>query len=169
MPPVIVFAGFIGDVAFRETGDADGKIARLADELDELRGEFEAVGRRLKFAAAGRVAAQAQDVFAAERADFFEQCAHLVAHVADAGEMRQRGQPVLPLDAVHYFERLVARGAARAISDGAEIRPGLQQRGDLPFQKIAVTLVGLGREKFEGNNRAIGRDAALRRPVIAAR
>jgi NAD(P)-dependent dehydrogenase (short-subunit alcohol dehydrogenase family) len=76
----------------------------------KLRREFKAAGRGLEFAAAGRVAAQGQDVFAAGRADFFQQRAHLVARVADAGEVRQRRQPVLPLDAIHDFERLVARG-----------------------------------------------------------
>ena len=107
----------------------------------------------MEFAAAGRVAAQGQDVPAAGRADFFEQGAHFVARVADAGEMRQRRQPVPLLDAIHDFERLVARGAARAVGDGAEIRPGRQQRGDVFFQKVAVALVRLGREKFKGNDR----------------
>src|ERR1017187_5553174 len=46
MPPIGVFAVLARYVAFGKAGDADGKIARLADELDELRGEFEAAGRR---------------------------------------------------------------------------------------------------------------------------
>ena len=92
MPPVGVLAGLVGDVAFGKTGDAHGKIARFADELHQFRGEFKAAGRGLELAAAGRIAAQGENVPAAGRADFFEQAAHLVARVADAGEMRQRGQ-----------------------------------------------------------------------------
>ena len=146
MPPVVKFAIRIGNVAFGKTGDAHGKVAGLADEPDELRCEFKATGHRLEFTAAGRVAAQGQDVFAAGRADFFEQGAHLVARVVDASEMRQCRQPVPLVDAIHDFQRLVARGATRAVGDGAEIRAGLHQRGNVFFQKVAVTLVGLGRK-----------------------
>ena len=71
MPPVGVFAFLAGDVAFGKTCDADGKIARLADEFHKLRRELKAAGRRLEFAAAGRVAAQGEDVFAAESRGFF--------------------------------------------------------------------------------------------------
>jgi hypothetical protein len=67
--------------------------------------------------------------------------------------MRQRGQPVPLLDAIHDFERLVARGAARSVGDGAKIRPGRHQRGDVFFQKIPVAIAGLGREKLKGNDR----------------
>jgi hypothetical protein len=44
MPPVGVFAFLAGDVAFGKTGDADGKIARFADEFDQLRGKLETAG-----------------------------------------------------------------------------------------------------------------------------
>ena len=153
MPPVVVLPVFVGNVAFGKTGDARAKIAGLADEFHKLRREFKAAGRRPEFAAAGRVAAQGEDVFAAGRADFVQQRPHLVARVAHAGEMRQRRQPVPPLDAIHDFERLVARGAARAVGDGAEIRPGLQQRGDVLLQQRMVALVRLGREKFKSDGR----------------
>jgi L-fucose mutarotase/ribose pyranase (RbsD/FucU family) len=58
-------------------------------------------GVALKFAAARRIAAQRENVFAAQRADFFQQRADFGARVVDAGEMRERGQFVLALDAVH--------------------------------------------------------------------
>ena len=77
-------------MAFGETGGADGKIARLTDELDELRGEFEATGRRLKFAAVGRISAQRENIFTTQRADFFQKLAHLPAGVTNTREMRQR-------------------------------------------------------------------------------
>jgi len=153
VPPVGVFAFLAGDVAFRKTGDARGEIARFADEFDKLRGEFKAAGCWQEFAAAGRIAAQGEDVLAAKRADFLEQNTHLVARVVDAGEMGQRGQPVPPLDAIHDFQRFVARGAAGAVGDGAKIRTGFHQRGNVPFQKVAVALAGLGREKFKGDDR----------------
>ena len=90
MPPIGVFAVLARDVAFGKTGDADGKIALLADELDKLRGEYKTSGRGLEFTAAGRIAAQRENVFATERADFFQKLAHLPAGVIDAREMRQR-------------------------------------------------------------------------------
>ena len=157
MFPIIKPANFIGDVAFGKTGDADGKIALLADELDELCGEFKAAGCGLKFSAGGRIAAQRQDVFAAERMDFFEHRAHFVARVVDAGKMGERGQAVVALDAVNDHQRLVARAAARAVGHGAKVRAGLQQRGDVFFQKRAIALGGLGREKFKGDDRLFRR------------
>ena len=61
-------------------------------------------GVRLEFAAAGRVAAQRENVFAAERADFFQQRADFLACVVDAGQVRERRQAVLALDAVHNLQ-----------------------------------------------------------------
>ena len=88
---------------------------------------------------------------------FSEQLAHLVARVVDAGEMRQRRQAVLALDAIHDHQRLVARAAAGAVGDGAKIRFGLQQRGDMLFEEIRSAFVRFGREKFKGDDRLPGR------------
>jgi hypothetical protein len=54
---------------------------------------------------------------------------------ADAGQVRERGQAMLPLDAIHDHQRLIARAAAGAIGDGAVIRLGLEQGGDLILSK----------------------------------
>jgi hypothetical protein len=71
--------------------------------------------------------------------------------------MRQRRETVLPLDAVHNHQRFVARAAAGAVGDGAKIRLGLEQGGDLLFQKIAVPLAGFRGKKFKGDDRPAGR------------
>lgn len=72
---------------------------------------------------------------------------------------------MIALNAIHNHQGFVARAAARAVSDGAEIRPGLQQRRNVFFQKCMVAFFGFGREKFKGNNRTPGR--LLRRVNIA--
>ena len=157
MPPVGVFAGLAGDVAFGKTGDADGKTVARADEFHKLGRKFKTAGRRLEFSAAGRVAAERENVLAAERADFFQQRAALLARVVDAGQVRKGGQTVLALDAVHDVQRFVARAAAGAISHRAIIRFGGEQRGDLFFQQGAVAVVRLRRKKFKRNDRLSGR------------
>ena len=64
---------------------------------------------------------------------------------------------MLPLDAIHNHQRFVARAAAGAVGDGAIIGPGLEQGGDLLFQKIAVALAGFRGEKLKGDDRPAGR------------
>jgi hypothetical protein len=156
MPPIGVLALLAGDVAFGKTGDAGGKIPLLTDEIDQLGRIFKAAGRGLKFAAAGRVAAQGQNVFAVERADFFQQRADFVARVVDASEMGERGQAVLALDTIHNLQSLLARAAAGAVGDRAKIRPSRQQRGNLFFKQRPVAFVGLGRKKLQGDDGLAG-------------
>ena len=86
---------------------------------------------RLKFATTGGIAAQREDVFTTQPLDFFQKLADLFAGVVDAGQVGQSNQPVLPLNAIHNHQRLVARGAAGAVSDGAEIRFAGEERGDV--------------------------------------
>jgi hypothetical protein len=71
--------------------------------------------------------------------------------------MRQRRETMLPLDAIHNHQRFVAGAAARPIGDGAIIGLGLEQGGNLLFQKNAVPLAGFRREKLKGNDRPSGR------------
>ena len=67
--PIHVFALLAGDVALGKTGGADGKAAQFADVADELVGKLEAALGFFEHAvAAGRIAAQGEDVFDAERA-----------------------------------------------------------------------------------------------------
>src|ERR1017187_2157957 len=157
MPPIGVFAVLARYVAFGKAGDADGKIARLADEPDELRGEFEAAGRRLKFAAVRRISAQRENIFTTQRTNFSQKLAHLPASVIDAREMRQCRETVLPLDAIHNHQRFVARAATGSIGDGAIIGFGLEQGGDLLFQKIAVPFAGFRGKKLKGDYRPASR------------
>src|SRR5208283_1686647 len=159
MPPIGMLAVRTGDMALRETGDGDAEITRLADEPDELGGKLEAAGDGLKRATTGRIAPQRQDVLAAQPADLVQQFPHLLAGVTDAGEMRQSGQPLVPLNPVHDPEGLVACAASGAVGDGTEVRFGLQQRGNVFFQKVLLTLAGFGREKFKGNDGPLGRSA----------
>jgi hypothetical protein len=63
--------------------------------------------------------------------------------------MRQRRQAMLALDAVHNHQRFVTRAAARAVGDGAEIRFGLKQRGDMLFEQGQIAFIRPGREKFK--------------------
>ena len=72
---------------------------------------------------------------------------------------------MLALNAIYNHQGFVARAAARAVSDGAEIRPGLKQRGDVFFEQCTVAFFGFGRKKFKGNNRSLGR--LLRRVNVA--
>jgi hypothetical protein len=132
------------------------KLALLADEFDELRRKLKSAWRHSKFAAARRIAAQGQDVFTAERADFFEQRTHFIAGVVDAGEMRQRRQLVFALDAVHNHQRFLPRAAAGAVGDGAKIRLAESNAGILSFQEAAVAFVRFRRKKFKGNDRSAG-------------
>src|ERR1035437_7899378 len=138
MPPGRVLACRAGNMTFRKTGDAGGKIARLADEIHQLRGIFKTAGRGLEFATAGRVAAQGQDVFAVERTDFVQQDTNLRASVVDAGKVGERRQAVFALDAIHDLQGFFARAAAGTVSDGTEVGPRRQQRGDLLFKQRAV-------------------------------
>jgi hypothetical protein len=71
--------------------------------------------------------------------------------------MRQRDQPVLPLNAIHNHQRFVARAAAGAVGDGAIIRLGLKQGGDLLFQEMAVAFIGFRGKKLKGDDRPAGR------------
>src|SRR5438128_335159 len=69
--PVHVLAFRAGDMSFGKTGHADGEFTRLTDELDELIGELESALGHLELPlAAGRVAAQGQNVFDPARARF---------------------------------------------------------------------------------------------------
>src|ERR1700690_2873203 len=89
----------------------------------------------------------------AQGADASEQLPHLFAGVVDAGEMRQRRQAMLALDAVHNHQRLVARAAARAVGHGTEIRFDLKQRGNVLFEEGQVAFLRPGREKFKRDDR----------------
>jgi len=100
-----------------------------------LRGEFKTAGRELKFTATRRIAAQRENVFTTERVDFFQKFAHLSAGVPNTGEMCQRRETVLPLDAIHNHQCFVARAAAGAVGDGTIIGPGQEQGGYLLFQR----------------------------------
>ena len=128
-----------------------------ADELHEFGGIFKTAGRGLEFAAAGRVAAQGENVFAVQRADFFQQRAHFGAGVVDAGKMGEPRQPMLVLDAVHNMQRFVARAAAGAVGHGTIVGLGGQEGGNLLFQQGAVAFIRLGREKLKGNDGLSGR------------
>src|SRR5258708_2258020 len=125
MLPVRVFALLARDVTFGKTGDAGGEAVLLADELYELRGKLEAAGRGLEFAAAGRIAAQRENIFTSDRLDLLQQLADLLAGVVDTGEMSERGEVMFALDAIHDHQGLFTRAAAGAIGHGAEVRFGL--------------------------------------------
>ncbi|MDB6123995.1 MAG: hypothetical protein JWQ71_2988 [Pedosphaera sp.] len=157
--PIDMFALGAGDVAFRETGGANGESAQFAQETDELMGIFKAaLGPGELAVAAGRVAAQGQDVGDAECAGLLNDVAKFLAGGVDAGEMEHGRQSMLALDAVHDHQRLVARPAARAIGDRTEIRLEFEQGRDGLFQEGAVAFIGLGWEKFEGDNRLAQRN-----------
>ena len=156
VPPVNQLAFLAGDVAFGKAGGSDAEAVLLADELHQLAGKFKTAGRHFELAAARRIAAQREDVFDAERADLREQFADLFARVIHAGQMRDGGEAMLFLDAIHDQQRLVARGAARAVGDGAEIRFQFHQRRDGFLEQGFVALVGLGREKFKRDDRPAG-------------
>jgi len=66
------------------------------------------------------------------------------------------GKPVLSLDAIDYSQRLVPRAAASAVSDGAKVRLGFEQRGNRFLDQIAVALVRFRRKKFKRNHRLAG-------------
>jgi len=70
--------------------------------------------------------------------------------------MRHGGQAVLALNAVHDHQRLVPRAAARAVGDGTEIRLKLQQRRNGLLEQDPFAFFGFGREKFKGEDRALG-------------
>ena len=107
-------------------------------------------------AAARRVAAEGQDVFDAQAAGLGDDFADLLPGRVDAGEMEDGGEPVFALDAVHDHQGLFAGAPAGPVGDGAKIRLEQHERGDGFFQERAVTLVGFGRKKLEGNDRAPG-------------
>src|SRR5213082_3513914 len=156
--PVHVFAFLAGDVSFGKAGHADGKPARLTNELHQLIGKLESALGHFELArAAGRVAAQRQNVVDAARARYTEVSADFLFCGVDASQVRHGGEAVLPLNAVHDRQRLVPRAAARAVGDGTEIRLELPQRGDRLFEKDALALFGLGRKKHEGDDRTFGR------------
>ena len=79
--------------------------------------------------------------------------------------MRHRDEPLLALDAVDNREGLLARAAARAVGDRAEIGVQLAERGDGLFEQRVLAFGRLRRKKFEGNHRPlrlarIGKDIA---------
>ncbi len=106
--------------------------------------------------AAGRIAAQRQDIFDADTARLRDDLADLLAGMIDAGQVEHGGEVVLALDAVHDHESLVARAAAGAVGDGTEIGLEPKQRGNGFFEQIAVAFFGFRREEFKGNDRAVG-------------
>src|SRR6266704_824324 len=154
--PIHVLAFFAGDVTFGKTGDADAEIVLFSNEPDQLAGKFEASGRGLELAAAGRVAAQGQDIADAQRANLAEEFADLLAGGIDASQVGHAGQAVLPLDAVDDPQRLVAGAASGAVSHRAIIGPGLQQRRQRFLQQVALALVGLWRKELKRDHRAPG-------------
>src|SRR6266540_5833836 len=155
--PVHVFAFFAGDVSLGKTGYADGKPARLADELDQLIGKLESSFGLLEFACGTRrITAQRQDIVYSARAGFLQVCADVLPRGIDASEMGHGREAVLPLNAIHDHQRLVPRAAASAVSDGTETRLELHQRGDGLFQQDALAFRGPGRKEFKGDDRAFG-------------
>ena len=106
----------------------------------------------MKLATAGGIAAQRENIFTAQRAEFLQQCADFGLRVVDAGEMRERGQLVLALDAVHNHQRFFPRAAAGTVSDRAEIRTRREQGGDLFFEQVMIAFVRLGRKEFKGDD-----------------
>ena len=144
-------------MTFREPGGADGKTAQFPDVADELVRKLEAALGFLEHAvAAGRIAAQRQDVFDADAARLGDDLADLRAGVVDAGQVEHGGEVVLALDAVHDHEGLVARAAPGAVGDGTEVGLEPQQRGNGFFEQIAVAFLRFRREEFKGNDRALG-------------
>ena len=127
------------------------------DEFYQLRGKLKAAGGGLELATAGRIAAQGENIPATQSTDASEQFVHLFAGVVHTGEMRQGRQAVLTLNPVHNHQRLVAGAAAGAVGDGAEIRSGLNQGGDVLFEEIPIAFVCPGGEEFKGDDRLSGR------------
>ena len=119
-------------MALGKAGAADRELLGPGlQDVDELVGVVEPAGRvhevRLP---RGRVAAQRQDVLDPEPRRLAEEAVHLHPREADAGDVRHRGQAVLPLQAVDDRQGLGARAAASgAVGDRAEVGPCRRQAG----------------------------------------
>jgi len=89
-------------------------------------------------------------------ARLLEHGAGLVDGRVHAGEMRHRGDLLLPLDPVDDRERLLARPAAGAVGDRAEVGVELPQRRDRLLEQRAFALVGPGGEELERHHGPAG-------------
>src|SRR5271157_72663 len=143
-----------GDVALRESGGADAKAAHLLDERDQLISKREASLRFFELAlAAGRIAAQGENIFYAQRPGLEQDSAEFPGGRSDARQVEQGGQMVLALDAIHGHERLIARASARAVSHRTIIRLQFLESGEGLLQEIAIPFLRLGRKEFERDDR----------------
>ncbi len=143
------------DVLFGVGGAADADMVAMsfADEGDEFIGVGKAAldggeGGR----AAGRVAAEGEDVVDAGGGDAVEDGGHFVAIGADAGEVGHGFDADFLADAGDDIDGLLADGAAGPPGDGDEGGLEFGEFGDGAFE-LGDGLVGTGREEFEGDGR----------------
>jgi hypothetical protein len=137
--------------------DADRETVARADERHQFASVLKPARRLLELAGAHRrIAAQSQDVHDAESPRFFQERADLFARGVDAGQVAHRRQPVNALEAIHQFQRLVARAAAGSIRHGTEVRMEFGQQRNRLLDERLLGFRGLGREELEGNDRLSG-------------
>src|SRR4030095_4887785 len=147
--PVYLLALLAGDVALRESGDANGERPDLTNALNQLIRVLEAAFGSDELAAVRRIAAQREHVRDAQRSRLLEHRASLVDRRVDAREVRHRGDLVLALNAVDDAECLVASAAAGAVCDRAEIRVQRSERRNGFFEKRPLSLIGLRGKELE--------------------
>ena len=152
--PVGMFSLPASDVAFRKTGDADGKTAVRANQFHQLIRIFETSLKGTKLVCSGRgVAAQGQNVADSGIAGFFQIAAQLRFGRVDAGKVRHGGQPMLFLDFLNNAQSFAAGATSGAISYRAIIRAKRRQFGEGFIQEDLLSFFRFGREKFDGNDR----------------
>lgn len=92
-----MFALLAGDVTLWETRHPDAEVIELADELDELIGEFKTAGCHFKRTAAGRIAAERKHVANTEGTNLLEQRTNVLFGGRDARKVRDCRRMVLLL------------------------------------------------------------------------
>ncbi len=137
------------DVGLGEARRADRERVVGRDQLDELARVLEAaLGLRPELLPRRRVPAQREHVVDPRSVHLIERRAQFRDGRANAREMRHRLEPVLLADALDDLDRLLARGAARAVGDRHERRLERLQLGKRRVQ-VLLAARSFRREELE--------------------
>ena len=128
---------------FRVAGREDAEVVIFADEFYEV-ARVREVFRPLAY----DVAAHRKDVVYPLFAQRVERRAHFVARRADAGEVRERGNRVVALDARGYLRRVLAARAASAVCDADKVGVEASERV-YRVENLRKVALALGRENFK--------------------
>ena len=118
-------------MAFRETGHADSKTARIrmrtgviepADELHQVDRVLERIARFIVGSSLRSIASERENVADGRARVALQNRIDFCLLVANAGQVRDRIQLGRGLDALDQIMGQIARGAARAIGDADEVR-----------------------------------------------